>query len=82
MILLHIGYDGVVCYEIMKHANRVNSVFCIEVFPIKMNVTFLYISSRMWCNECAMLPCMQAFVHVSLGGRRMTVLFCVAELCA
>ena len=28
------------CYEIMKHANRVNSVFCIEVFPIKMNITY------------------------------------------
>ena len=25
MILLHIGHDGMVCYEIMKHAN---SVFC------------------------------------------------------
>ena len=55
MILLHTGYDGVVCYEIM---NRVNSVFCIEVFPFIMNVTYLqfvYIGSRKWCNECAML---------------------------
>ena len=43
MILLHIGYDGVVCYEIMKHANRVNSVFCIEVFAYKMNMTYLNI---------------------------------------
>ena len=49
MILLHIDYDGVVCYEIMKHANRVNSVFCIDLFPFKMHVTYLqrvYISSR------------------------------------
>ena len=66
MILLH---DGVVCYEIMKHANRVNSVFCIDVFPFKMNVTYLqcvYISSSMWCNECAMLPCMRAFFYMCL----------------
>ena len=35
-------------YEIMKHANRVNSVFCIDFFPFKMHVTYLqrvYISS-------------------------------------
>ena len=42
MILLHIGYDGVVCYEIMKHANRVTSVIYIKVFPFKINVTYLY----------------------------------------
>ena len=41
MIVLHIGYDGVACYEIMKHGNIVNSVFSIEVFPFKMNVTYL-----------------------------------------
>ena len=41
MILLHIGINGVECYEIMKHGSRVNSVFCIEVFPFKMNVTCL-----------------------------------------
>ena len=49
MILLHIGHDGVVCYEIMKHANRVNSVLCIDFFPFKIDVTYLqrvYISSR------------------------------------
>ena len=46
MTHLHIGFDDVVCYEIMKHANRVNS---IAVFLFKMNVTYLqcvYISSR------------------------------------
>ena len=62
----------------MKHANSVNVVLSIEVFPFKMNVTHfqcVYISSRMWCNECAMLPCMLAFVHVSLGCRRLTVMF-------
>ena len=32
----------VVWYEMMKHGNRVNSVFCIEVFPFKMNFTYLY----------------------------------------
>ena len=77
MILLHTGYDGVVGYEIMKHANRVNSVLFIGVFPFKRNVTYLqcvYISSSMWCNECAMLPCMRAFLHVSLGCRRLAVL--------
>ena len=30
MILLHIGYDGVVCYEIMMHGNRVNSVSVLK----------------------------------------------------
>ena len=34
MIVLHIGYDGVVCYQIMKYAIRVNSAFCIAVFHI------------------------------------------------
>ena len=36
-------------YEIMNHANRVNSVFCIDFFPFKMHVTYLqrvYKSSR------------------------------------
>ena len=76
MILLHMAIM-VVCYEVMKHGNRVNSFFCIEVFPFKMNVTYLqcvYISSRMWCNECTMLPCMLAFLHLSLGCRSLTVL--------
>ena len=41
MILLHTGYDGVVCYEIMKHANRVNTVFCIDFIPL-MNVTYCF----------------------------------------
>ena len=47
MIVLHIDYDAAV-YEIMKHANRVNSVLCIDLFPFKMHVTYLqrvYISS-------------------------------------
>ena len=39
MILLHIGFDGVVCYVMIKHAYRVNSVFCIQVIPFKMIVT-------------------------------------------
>ena len=60
--------------KMMKHANRVNSVFCIEVIPFKRNVTYLirketlfmlvqcvYTSSRKYCNECAMLPCMLVF---------------------
>ena len=49
MILLHIEYDGVVCNVIMKHANRVNSVLCIDFFPFKINgscVQRVYISSR------------------------------------
>ena len=41
MILLHIGHDGVVCYVIMKHANRVNTVFCIDFIPL-MNVTYCF----------------------------------------
>ena len=28
-------------YEIMKHANRVISVFCIDFFPFKMHETYL-----------------------------------------
>ena len=63
MIVLHIDYDGVVCYEIMRDAYRINSVFCIDFFPFKMNRSYLqcvYISSR-WCNECAKIPCMLAF---------------------
>ena len=44
MILLHIEYDGVVCNVIMKHANRVNSVLCIDFFPFKMN-----------CNVCTLV---------------------------
>ena len=45
-ILLNIGFDGVVCYEIRKHANGV--VFCIDIFPFRMNVTYfqcVYINS-------------------------------------
>ena len=79
MIVLHIGYDGVVCYQIMKYAIRVNSAFCIAVFPFRMNVTYLqyvFIISRKWYNEYTMLPMyMLVFVHVSLGCRRLTVLF-------
>ena len=26
----------------MKHQYLINSVFCIEVFPFKMNVTYVY----------------------------------------
>ena len=35
MIVLHIDCDSVVCYEMMKFANKVNSVFTIEFFPFQ-----------------------------------------------
>ena len=46
MILLHIECDGVVCNVIMKHANRVNRVLCIDFFLFKINRSCLLISSR------------------------------------
>ena len=37
---------------------------------------YIHVSSRICCNECTMLPCMLAFLHVSLGCRRLTVCCC------
>ena len=53
MILLHVSYGGVVCYEIMKHGNMVNDVN-IEVFPFKINITFLIRKEKLLCCVRAM----------------------------
>ena len=44
-------------YEIMKHANRVHSVLCIDFFPFKINGSCL---QRVYMSN-AKLPCMIAF---------------------